>query len=309
MIKYSHGAAGPVAKVENIKTKEKFTVSTARNPYGIYETVVFRASNSFISVINAFTGKALFIVNSPTLKQAEQNHIRTTELFEQLNPKDMIRKYKIEGRAGAQLLMSNEAEVTAFEDTVTKSDKLSPENLIRGLKISEEHKLYPSIERHAQIDIAYPANEKEYCALGSYSFAKVAAISEHSEELPIERAYFQLSKGKIMPLESLEISVDDKPNFTNKVIETKDDKDRTYFKSFSFWAIPTGFFQYQDGLIAIDFKDERKNFVLLRGPWKLNNRICEWVQKHTSGEIQVAEHVASDLIANFIQREFGTKRA
>jgi hypothetical protein len=162
----------------------------------------------------------------------------------------------------------------------------------------------PVISRYGEVDIAYPANEKEYCALSSYSFMKVTAISDDPEELPIERAYFQLGKGKIMPLESLEISVDDKPHFTNRIFETKDEKDRTYFKSFSFWVIPTGLFLDPDGFIAIDFKGERKHFVILRGPWKLDGRICEWVKKHTSGQIQVAKHVPFDLVANFIQREF-----
>jgi hypothetical protein len=175
---------------------------------------------------------------------------------------------------------------------------------LKEFKIFKEKGIDPVISRYGEVDIAYPANEKEFCFLSSYSFVKVTAISDDPAELPIERAYFQLGKGKIMPLESLEISVDDKPNFTNKVIESKDDKDRTYFKSFSFWVIPTGFFLDDDGFIAIDFKGERKHFVILRGPWKLDGRICEWVKKHTSGQIQVAEHVPFDLVANFIQREF-----
>jgi len=108
MIKYSSSPTSLIARVENIKTKERFSVSTARNPYGVYETAVFRAPNQLIATLNAFTGKAIFVVNSSTLQQAKQSHIRTAELFEQLNPKDMIRKYKIEGRKGAQLFITRE---------------------------------------------------------------------------------------------------------------------------------------------------------------------------------------------------------
>ncbi len=107
-----------------------------------------------------------------------------------------------------------------------------------------------------------------------------------------------------MPFESLEISVGDRPHFTNKVFETKDDKGRMYFKSFSFWIMPTGLFLDQAGSIAINFKGERKNFVLLRGPWNLDSRIYQWMQRHTSGQIQVVESVAYGLMARFIQREF-----
>ena len=106
MIKYNASSTGLFAKVENIKTKENFVVSTARNPYGVYETAVFRATNFLTALTNAFTAKPVFLANSPTLQQAEQNHITTAELFEQLDPKDMIRQYEREGSVGTQLLMS-----------------------------------------------------------------------------------------------------------------------------------------------------------------------------------------------------------
>lgn len=60
-----------------------------------------------------------------------------------------------------------------------------------------------------------------------------------------------------------------------------------------------------DGLIAIDFKGERKHFVILRGPWKQAIHTYGWVRKHTSGQLKIAaEPIGYDLIANFIQREF-----
>ena len=98
-----------MASVENIKTKDKFVVSTARNPYGVYETAVFNPANSPDDVLKAALSP-LFVVNASTTKQAELNHINTAELFEQLNPEDLIRKYKIEGSIGAQLLMTREGE-------------------------------------------------------------------------------------------------------------------------------------------------------------------------------------------------------
>lgn len=102
-IKYSSASTGMLARVKNIKTKEKFVISTARNQYGIYETVVFKASFLLMMMLKPFISKPLFAINSSTAKDAEKNHIRTAELFEQLDPKDMIRKYKTEGKVGAQL--------------------------------------------------------------------------------------------------------------------------------------------------------------------------------------------------------------
>ena len=172
-------------------------------------------------------------------------------------------------------------------------------------KIFEEQGIDPVVARYGEAEIAYPTNEKEYCALGGYAFMKITAIAEDQNELPIERAYFQMRNGKIMSLESLEVSVEDKPHFTNIVIEAKDDKDRVYYKSFSFWAIPTLCFIDNEGLIAIDFKGGRKHFVILRGPWKQAIHTYEWVQKHISGQMQFATGpVGYDLIASFVQREF-----
>ena len=112
MIKYSSAPKGSnpclAALVENIKTKEKFAVSTIRNPYGVYETTVCRAPNLWIAGLKACFSRFVFLVNSSTLQEAEQSHVRTAELFEQLNPKELIRKYKIEGKVGLQLFVNEQ---------------------------------------------------------------------------------------------------------------------------------------------------------------------------------------------------------
>lgn len=186
-------------------------------------------------------------------------------------------------------------------DTVNMSDCFKNFGELKSLR---EQGVDPVIARYGEVDIAYPASEKEYCALAGYSFMKITAIAEDAKELPIERAYFQLRNGKIMPLESLEVSVDDRSHFTNRAIETKDDKDRVYYKNFSFWAIPTLFFLDNGGLIGIDFRGERKEFVILRGPWKIDPLINGWMRKHSTKNLQVAERANYDIIAKFIEREF-----
>lgn len=180
-------------------------------------------------------------------------------------------------------------------------------------KYAEEFKTFkekgidPVIDRYGEVDIAYPASEKEYCALGGYSFMKVTTIATDPEELPIERAYFQYGNKEIRPLDGIEVSVGNCPHFTNRVIETYDDKDRKYFMSFSFWAILSGLFLDDEGLIAIDFKGERKAFTLLRGPWEHIKPVYGWVQKHASEQIQVTESGEHGAIVNFLNREFNKK--
>jgi len=112
MIKYSSASSGLnpclAAMVENLRTKEKFVVSTIRNPYGVYETTVCKAPNLFIAGLKACFSRFVFVINSPSLQEAKKAHVKTAELFEQLNPKDLIRKYKIEGRIGLQFFVSND---------------------------------------------------------------------------------------------------------------------------------------------------------------------------------------------------------
>jgi len=162
----------------------------------------------------------------------------------------------------------------------------------------------PAVTRYGEVDIAYPTNEKEYCDLAGYAVMKVTAASDYAEELPIEKAYFQLSNGKVMPLEGLDVSVDDKPHFTNRVIEMKDDRDNAYFKSFSFWSIQALYFLDNDGYIVIDFKGDRKNFRILRGPWEIRSKIHEWLSKYKAGQLKIAKSASWNTLAQFVEREF-----
>jgi len=172
------------------------------------------------------------------------------------------------------------------------------------LEFLKEHGIKPSCLRYGECDIAFPKDEEEYYALGGYSFMKVTAISIDAKELPIERAYFQLYQGRAVSLIGLEASVDDAPNFTNRIIETKDDDNNTYYQSFSFWAIPTAYFVDHNGYIAIDFKGGIKDFILLRGPWKKAEHIIEWVRSHMSKAKDDNMPVDYDVLSKFVQREF-----
>lgn len=102
MIKYSSSLLGLYAEVENIKTKECFGVATFHTPYWVYETDVFKAADLLTSVKDVFAVKPLFVEYSSTLKQSEQSHIRTAELFEQMSLEDTLRKHNIEGSIAAQ---------------------------------------------------------------------------------------------------------------------------------------------------------------------------------------------------------------
>jgi len=177
-------------------------------------------------------------------------------------------------------------------------------NALKDFKSFKEKGVDPVITRYGEVDIAYPAGEEEYCILGGYAVVMIVAISGDREELPIERAYFQVSDEKPVLLDKLGVSVDGGDLLGDMVTEKKDNAERICFENISFWAIPVCWFQVDAGFIAVDFKGERKEFVILRGPWKLDSRIQECINKHNADQIKVAEHVPYDVLAKFIEREY-----
>jgi len=177
-------------------------------------------------------------------------------------------------------------------------------NALKPFKGLQGKGVNPVITRYGEVDIAYPANENEYCVLGGYAVVMIVAVSENRDELPIERAYLQPSDKRIVSLNKLGVSVKGGDLLGDIATEKKDNTGRIYFENISFWAIPVCWFKDDGGLIAVDFKGERKEFVILRGPWKLDSRIQEWINKHSAEQIEVAEHVAYDVMGNFIEREF-----
>ncbi len=160
------------------------------------------------------------------------------------------------------------------------------------------------VSRFGKVDIAYPANEEEYCVLGGFAVVMVVAISDDQEELPIERAYFQLRDKEIIPLDKLGVCFNGDDFLSERVKEVKDDHGKAYFENVSFWSIPVGWFIDDEGFIAIDLKGERKAWVLLRGPWELHSLIREYLNKHLNGQIKCAEHIPFEVMAKFIEREF-----
>ena len=188
------------------------------------------------------------------------------------------------------------------EVRMNTADRLN--NALKDFTYFKEKGVDPVITRYGEADIAYPADEKEYCILGGYAVVRIVAISEDREELPIERAYFQVGDEQQVPLQKLGVCVDSDGLLGDMVTDAKDNYGRTCFENISFWAIPVAWFQVDAGFLAVDFKGERKEFIILRGPWEQYSRVQEWVKKHHAEQIKVAEHVPYDTVEKFIEREY-----
>lgn len=175
-------------------------------------------------------------------------------------------------------------------------------NELKSLR--EQSGIDPVFSWAGEYDIAYPSSVEEYSALRGCAVVMIVAISDNQEELPIKWAYFMNSKKEKILLRNLNVVIDDVVVLADEVKEIKDDKGKVYFENTSLWAIPLFFFRDDGGLIAFDFKEERKEFVILRGPWKVDSRIREWMINHVSTQITVAGGFSDDVFGRFIQREF-----
>jgi len=156
MIKYTATNTGMLARVKNIKTGEKFYISTAIDPYGVYETAVFKAPNVFIAIFKPFTSMSIFVVNSTTLEAAKKKHIRTAELFEQLNPKELIRQYEKVGSIGMQNFLEKKNGITISStqnfDKPTKQAQLL-HSLLLDLKSRLTTEIAASISRDFNVSL------------------------------------------------------------------------------------------------------------------------------------------------------------
>ncbi|MBU1122796.1 MAG: hypothetical protein KKF54_08940 [Candidatus Omnitrophica bacterium] len=161
------------------------------------------------------------------------------------------------------------------------------------------------IERYAEFDMALPVSEDEYCGLKGNAIVMVTAVSEHQSELPLKRTYFQIAKGKEIELTKLIFSSGINNFAGDKITKTKfADGEKDCYVNLSFWLLPVSLLQDEKGVLAIDFKERRKAFVLYRGPWKIDDRNKEYVRKQLQDKMKGDEQLNSDLLGQFIEREF-----
>ena len=58
------------------------------------------------------------------------------------------------------------------------------------------------------------------------------------------------------------------------------------------------------GKILIDFKEGRKNFCLMSGPWKIPNESRKYINHQIAGDFVVPENIDSEAFSKFVTREF-----
>ena len=56
-------------------------------------------------IFRSYFKRLVFGANSRTFEEAEKKHIQVVELFEQLDPKDLIREYKVKGEIDGTYLL------------------------------------------------------------------------------------------------------------------------------------------------------------------------------------------------------------
>jgi hypothetical protein len=161
------------------------------------------------------------------------------------------------------------------------------------------------VERYGNVDIAMPASEKEYIDLGGNAIAMIQAVAANRNELPLAKAYFQTPDGKQVMLSKLVMSSEDSTFSGNEITETKfaDGKEKR-FSNLSFWLVPVHLMLDDKAVLGVDFKENRESFIMLRGPWNIGAQNQEYLRKHSEGRIKFPERLDSNIVGDFIVREF-----
>jgi hypothetical protein len=161
------------------------------------------------------------------------------------------------------------------------------------------------VERYGEADIAMPTSEKEYIDLGGNAIAMIRAVAADRNELPLAKAYFQTPDGKQVMLSKLVMSSEDSTFSGNEITETNfsDGKEKR-FSNLSFWLVPLNLMLDHEAVLGVDFKENRESFIILRGPWNIGTQNHESIKKYSDGKIKFPERLDSNVIGDFIVREF-----
>lgn len=161
------------------------------------------------------------------------------------------------------------------------------------------------VVRYGDVDIAMPASVKEYINLGGNAIALIVAAAENRNELPLAKAYFKTADGKQVMLSKLVMNSEDSTFSGDKITETKfgDGKEKR-FVNISFWFVPIYLMLDDKAVLGVDFKENRESFIILRGPWNIGLQNQEYLRKHSEGRIKFPERLDSNIVGDFIVREF-----
>jgi len=111
---------GLVAKVVNKIDGKRYVISTARNPYGVWETAVFEANEMFLPLDQ---NKPLLVVNASRDEQAKEQHARTEAAFETEEPSELVRYYELEGALPFGQLLYSESQGNSGADGLKRGVK------------------------------------------------------------------------------------------------------------------------------------------------------------------------------------------
>ena len=122
--------------------------------------------------------------------------------------------------------------------------------------------------RMADYDLCFPANAKEYEAIGKNGVVRIEAQSAISSELPLKSVYLEVG-GIRVPLRSIYLG----EKFEDKVPATA--KGTRYWHQISFYLIPLNLIKGKAELV-IDFKGPRSGFGL--GPLVIDGNAPAFVR-------------------------------
>jgi len=126
----------------NERSGQKFVISTASNPHGVWETAVFEANEMFLPLDLT---KPLLVLNASRREQAREQHTQVASAFETEKPSQMIRHYELEGVLPLGQLLYSESEGNVGAD---EREGLTEEvDFFDGLKNIKKYRLWTIMQK------------------------------------------------------------------------------------------------------------------------------------------------------------------
>lgn len=98
---------GALSRVVNKFTKREFIISTIRNPYGVWETCIFKKKFLIPTFMLALITKPIVILNAPTRETAEILHYKAMSDFQNEDISKLAKTYRYAGSlSGSQRIYS-----------------------------------------------------------------------------------------------------------------------------------------------------------------------------------------------------------
>jgi hypothetical protein len=149
-------------------------------------------------------------------------------------------------------------------------------------------------DRAVRDDIAFPASESEYVALGKHAVLLIAAVTHDPAELPIARVYLEKENG-VIPLQEIGSFL------CRTTSESTVERVLGGYRENALFLLPLSAY-FQPAKLMVDFARNRSGFQLIQFPEQIK---VEFVLADPERSQDSTSAVSTDALNAMVLREYG----